>query len=132
VSYFRSEDRNFAIGVISNKTYNVKTVSTCFPDRNWPVDYESLSKLQNVSLILDGIQLGGMNRGKYELQYYLINKTSIPVASSSERGPDLKIDFTIPATDSGYIVLFTANKKNHDWKQKRKLTKEEIKLKRMK
>jgi hypothetical protein len=132
VSFLRSEDKNFAIGVITNKTYNVKTVSTCFPEGKWPVDYESLNSEQNVSLKLDGAQLTGMNRGKYDFHYFLTSNVSQPVATSTDRGPDLKMDFTVPATDSGYIILFIANRKNYDWKQKRKLTKEEIKQKRSK
>lgn len=132
VSYLRSKDKNFAIGVISNNTYNVKTVSNCFPENNWPANYESLSKQQSVSLKLNGARLSGMNKGKYDFHYFLVSNVNTPVATSSDRGPVLQMEYKIAASDDGFVVLFVANKKNHDWQKKRKLTKDEIKQKRMK
>jgi hypothetical protein len=132
VAFLRSYDKNFAIGVITNKTYNVNTVSNCFPETNWPSDYESLNEQMTVSLKTDGASLPGMNRGKYDFQYFLLSNPENPAGKSSDRGPDLKMDFTVPVNDADFVVLFLANKKNYDWKLKRKLSKEEIKQMRSK
>lgn len=132
VVYLRSKDKNFAIGLISNKTYNIKTVSNCYSNGAWPSDYESLNQMQTVSLKTDGPMLSGMNSGKYNFQYFLVSNPGKPIANSTDRGPELKMDYTMPADDANYLVLFIAYKKNHDWKQKRKLTKEEIKQMRSK
>jgi hypothetical protein len=132
VAFLRSADRNFAIGVVSNKTVNVKTVSDCYPTNAWPADYESLNQQEIVSLKTDGPLIPGMNRGKYDFQYFLLSDLNTPVGISSDRGPDLSMDFSLQANDSDFVIVFLANKKNYDWKEKRKLSRDEIKLTRTK
>jgi hypothetical protein len=39
------------------------------------------------------------------------------------------MNVVIPATDKEFVVYFMARRKNYDWKLKRKLSREELKIK---
>jgi len=129
MSYLRSGDRNFAIGVITNKTYNIKTQSNCFPAGEWPENYSSLDQAQTIDLSESNLLLRGVSSSRYIIDYYLPSDLSKPFYTSDDRGEKVKMNVVIPATDKEFAVYFMARRKNYDWKLKRKLTREELKTK---
>lgn len=127
--YLRSGDRNFAIGVITNKTYNIKTQSTCFPEEEWPKNYSTLNEAQTIDLSKNDLVLRGVSSSRYIIDYYLPSDLSKPFYTSDDRGEKVKMNVVIPATDKEFVVYFMARRKNYDWKLKRKLSREELKTK---
>lgn len=125
VMYLRSGDRNYAIGVITNKTYNVYNTSDCF-DQKWDawsndtvpeIDrWDRPNKvLQPVNVATEGLKLQGMKMDKYYVNYFYPDNLSVPFHSTDDIGPKVKLDVTIPASYGSYIVLFMARRKDHSW-----------------
>jgi hypothetical protein len=127
--YLRSGDRNFAIGVITNKTYNIKTQSTCFPEEEWPKNYSTLNEAQTIDLSKSNLLLRGVSSSRYIVDYYLPSDLSKPFYTSDDRGEKVKMNVVIPATDKEFVVYFMARRKNYEWKLKRKVSREELKTK---
>lgn len=115
VSFLRSGDKNYAFGVISNKTYNPKSTTNCVTD-SWEGEYELLQTARNIDLKSEGPKVPGMNRGKYEIEYFYVSNPERCIGKSISSGPNLNFDFTIPANDLNYIVIFRAKKIGNSWK----------------
>lgn len=129
LSYLRSGDRNYAIGVITNKTYNVYTGDDCFDtawdhykddiDTNWsaPDFTQPLAVSSYVGGSFEKLKLKHMNFSKYLINYYTPNSFPSPISSSDDWGPKVKIEYVFnsayPAFD--YITIFMARKKNSSW-----------------
>ena len=131
ISYLRSADGNFVIGVITNKTYNIQSIHNWFADKaeSWPEIYSELKVAEDVDTKKQPLRMDRMNKGKYEFYYFHTYDSSTPFAQSTDRGRELKPDVVVPANDRDYMILFMANRKGYDWNLKRKLTKEEVRMK---
>lgn len=122
VTFLRSEDKNFAIGVITNKTFNLKNQGNCpsLTGENWPESYQSLETPQHINLKQTNIKIPGMNRGKYIIEYYYVRSANNIISTSMTKGKNLSLDFTIPANYLNYIVVFKVKKQELSWNQLKK------------
>lgn len=123
IAYLRSVDGNFAIGVLTNKSYNVYSVDDCF-DAQWDagINYGSDSVWNypiKTSDIVDAfeekLKVKGMNSGKYYINYFLPSNFSEPIHSDENQGPQVRIRFNVPATETAYIIPFMIRKKGHSF-----------------
>jgi hypothetical protein len=104
LSYLRSGHKSEAIGVITNKTYNFYNADTCV---TIPLEIQHLSKREAVNLKKQKLQIKGMRKGTYQIDYYLPENLEEPIFTSVQTGKNLDIDLpSIAATKEGYIVLF--------------------------
>ncbi len=104
LSYLRSGQKSEAIGVITNKTYNFYNADTCV---TIPVEIQHLAKREAVNLKKQKLQVKGMKKGTYQIDYYLPENQEEPIFTSVQTGRNLDIDLpSIAATKEGYIVLF--------------------------
>jgi hypothetical protein len=116
--YLRSADKNFAIGVITNKTYNIKSVDGCSGDLPSDfMEYDDSDEVTDVNINTQGLKLHGMNSGRYYINYFFPSDLSNPFTTVENNGPPTinLANVTIPATETGYIVLFMARKRNTSW-----------------
>jgi len=125
LSYLRSGDRNYAIGVITNKTYNIYSVEDCF-DETWKLNNELFKAgwLTNLDEIKTAypinckgqkLKLKNMRPNKYYINYFTPNNLSAPIHSSDDWGPNVKIDYKFTGGESDYITVIMARKKNTSW-----------------
>lgn len=126
LSYLRSWDGNYVIGVITNKSYNIYTIDDCF-DTKW--DEWTNPNLHSADLLWElpitpanpvdcedeKLKIRGLHGSKYYVNYFLTNNLSVPIHSSDDVGPKVKIEYTVPSLQNGYITLFMARRKNYDW-----------------
>ena len=104
LSYLRSGQKAEAIGVVTNKTYNIYNVDTCL---TIPIEIQHLAKREAVELKKQKLQIKGMKKGTYQIDYYLPENQEEPIFTSVQSGKNLEIDLpSIAATKEGYIVLF--------------------------
>ena len=104
LSYLRSGQKSEAIGVLTNKTYNVYNIDTCL---TIPIDIQHLAKREAVDLKKQKLKIKGMKRGTYQVDYYLPANQDEPIFTSLQFGKNLNITLpSIAATKEGYIVLF--------------------------
>jgi len=116
VAYLRSGDGNYVIGVITNKTYNEESSNGCPIDTVWTLnDNNVLIDSEPINCKNEKLKLKGLHANKYYVNYFLPNNFSVPVHSSDNIGPNVKLEFTIQNTDSKYIVPFQARRKNYNW-----------------
>lgn len=117
LSYLRSGDGNYVIGVLTNKTYNIQSVSQCLPPSSdfWPSEYSILGSYNIVSCQDEKLKLRGLDNSKYYINYFSTNNLSVPVSSSDDIGPKVKIEYNIPATQNGFIRIFMARRKDYTW-----------------
>lgn len=120
--YLRSGDGNYAIGVITNRTYNVYSAAECF-DEYWtsqgeiPLQYQTIKDtvLCGKGKNKENLQLRGMNAGKYYLNFFHPSNLTAPFHTSKNWGPNLEMDVAVNGTEDDYIVLFMAQRRNHVW-----------------
>lgn len=123
LSYLRSGDRNYAIGVITNKTYNIYSVENCFDDTwedstlfgSWLQNLDEIRYSLPVNCKQQKLKLKGMNAAKYYINYFTPNDLATPVASSDDNGPNVKIEYTFSGNEYDYITVIMARKKNTSW-----------------
>ncbi|MGV3631961.1 MAG: T9SS type A sorting domain-containing protein [Bacteroidota bacterium] len=126
LSYLRSNDKNYAIGVITNKTVNVYSLggSCGNPEVKSYFDDIALLDLFNVDdlgangTIHTGDQdlyLNGLKNGRYYITYFYPGNQSTPYDSDDNLGPRIKLETTIPGFENTYIVLFMARRTGSDW-----------------
>ena len=116
VVYLRSADGNFAFGVISNKTFNVASVDSCFSMEEWPEKYTTLNTAESIQLKKESLRIRGLSKGRFTIEYYLPSNPYTPIGQSERRGEELKLDLTVPASNNEYIILFKAHRNNYSWK----------------
>lgn len=109
ISYLRSGDDNYVIGVITNKTYNVASTSTCLRS-----DFGLKKELKTIDCEEENLKLRGMHNAKYYIDYYDPSNLDRPVFSSDDGGPKVKIEYSIPANQNGFITLFVVRRKNYE------------------
>lgn len=114
LSYLRSGDKSKAIGVLTNKTYNVYSVLDCF-DKEWdkkvgqPGWEAPISTIQTVRLggrKGEKLKIKGMKNAQYIIDYFLPSNLENPIHTSYDMGPTVKIETVIGNTNEEYIVLF--------------------------
>ena len=108
-TYLRSGDKKSAIGVLSNKTYNVGNTDTCFvwkELKGTPIEFQ-----EKVDCSDEKMKLYGMEFGRYDIEYFLPSDLLNPIAASSDMGPRVKLKYTLDASEKGYIVLFVVKKR---------------------
>lgn len=114
--YMRSNDRNYAIGVITNKTYNIETVDGCIENGTWPPEFDDLMKeSQTFTTNTEGLFLNGMNSGKYYINYFYTHSQGYPYDSDDQNGSRIKLKTFLSNEDDKYIILFMARKTGHNW-----------------
>lgn len=121
VTYLRSGDGNFVIGVITNKTYNAISNSNCFNNTSWYGTVDSaLRSIQNVQLEQQEIRLKGLNSDKYYVNYFLPgNGYGTPIHSSDDTqtfsGGHIKLEYEVIGNETYYIIPFMARRKGQSW-----------------
>lgn len=129
--YLRSQDQKNAIGVITNKTYNIYNsnddISCDALRQKWDNLYQNFTvdddqyinpPLPFQAVKINGnnndveLKLHGMKTGKYIVEYYNSNNPTQIVSTSEDNGPIVKIETTIGGNAYDYIMLFKAYKKN--------------------
>jgi len=146
LSYLRSGDRNYAIGVVTNKTYGILTVDDCF-DQEWqdlwedadtsqtdlvtsldPADYKPAI---DVSCLYYELKLRNMKSEKYYINFFKVTDLNTPIQSEDDGGllsnGKVDLEYIIKGdylTD--YIILFTARKKNTNHPQKSNQIEDEL------
>lgn len=127
--FLRSQDKKFAIGVITNKTLHIGNQSDCVDDfwaseldpANTPLvappkppkvleEVKVNGNNSDVKLILRG-----MKAGWYHIDYYHPNDLNNRISWSENTGPDVKIEFTLGQNPYDYIILFKARKASESW-----------------
>lgn len=120
--YLRSGDGNYAIGVLTNRTYNVYSAADCF-DTIWsnqaviPEHYQTIKDtvLCGKGKNSENLYLKGMNTGKYYLNFFHPSNLVAPFHTSKDWGPNVEMDVAVNGTENDYIVLFMAQRRNHEW-----------------
>ena len=98
-----------AIGVVTNKTYNVYNIDTCL---TLPLEIQHLSKREAVDLKKQKLKIKGMKKVTYQIDYYLPTNQDEPIFTSVQSGKNLNIVLpSIAATKEGYIVLFRVSQR---------------------
>lgn len=108
IAYMRSGDLTAAIGVLTNKTYNIYNADTCLAI---PQNIAYLKNRQTVNLSDEKLSIKGLKRGKYVVEYFFPDNQQEPIFVSEQKGSSLSIELPfISATKEGYIVLFRVRK----------------------
>ncbi|MBL1279685.1 MAG: hypothetical protein COA33_005410 [Fluviicola sp.] len=115
LSYLRSGNKQEAIGVITNKSYNVYTVLDCF-DKEWDEkiglpgwqegQITELQKVKTFGRKGENLRLKGMKKTGYVIEYFLPNDLENSIHTSRGRGSNVKIKAIIGDSFEEYIVLF--------------------------
>lgn len=104
LAYLRSGNLDAAIGVISNKTYNVYNADTCL---TIPLALKHLEIRQPVFPVKEDLQIRGLKKARYRIEYFLPENQDEPIFISEQKGSSLDIDLPfISPTKEGFIVLF--------------------------
>ncbi len=104
IAYLRSGDLSAAIGVLTNKTYNIYNEDTCLVI---PASLEYLKIRQAVFPAEEKLKIKGLNKGRYKIEYFLPQNQQEPIFTSIQKGNSLTIDLPfIAASKEAYIVLF--------------------------
>lgn len=109
LSYLRSGDQLQAIGVVTNKTYNVYNSLTepGVPDPQ----HAALKIRQSVSPADEKLEIKGLKKGRYQVEYFMPGNQEEPIYTSYQKGRSVAIDLPyIAPTRDGYIVLFRVKK----------------------
>jgi hypothetical protein len=124
LAYLRSGDGNFAIGVLTNKTFNSRNfpnfVKSCVNPVEWPIPSDT-SEFPNFQSIvnadwLEGVRLRDLKPDNYYINYFLPTDLSTPIHSSDgNNGPQIPLQINIAPTEQTYIILFMARREGHDW-----------------
>lgn len=102
--FLRSNDCSKAVGVITNKTYNVYTIDTLY---SIPDDFPwKLRVPKTVNSKREKLQVQGMKKGTYEIRYYFPDALDKPFKTERINSKKLFLDVVIPATENGYIIMF--------------------------
>lgn len=104
LAYLRAGNKEAAIGVITNKTYNLYNEDTCLAI---PASLQHLKTRQTVFPADEKLAVRGLKKGKYRIEYFLPGNQTEPIFVSEQRGNSVEIDLPfLSATKEGYIVLF--------------------------
>jgi hypothetical protein len=114
LSFLRSWDGNYAIGVITNRTRNIETENICQP-KFWPEDYDALEPIGTVDCEVEELKLNGMNGAKYFIDYFETSDLSSPNGISEDYGPKVKIEFSIGGDIDEWITLIKVRRKDYSW-----------------
>ncbi len=118
IVYLRSIDGNFAIGVITNKTFNAVSNSSCFTESDLAYSQlpENLRSQANVQLETEEIKLKGLNLDTYYVNYFVPSTNyGTPIHSSDDIGPHVKLEYEISGNAAGYIIPFMARRSGQTW-----------------
>ncbi len=113
-SYLRSGDRNAAIGVISNNTYNIYSVENTIDELwdkqkevgQWVSPIEITEKLKTFGRKNQKLKVKNLQRRFYVIEYYNYSNSSRPIATSLNMGPNIKLKTTLGDQHGDYLVLF--------------------------
>lgn len=111
--YMRSNNLDYAIGVITNKTYNIETANGCIEDDSWPPVFNDLmnGSPETIETRTEDIFLNGMKDNRdYHVDYFHLYDLSAPFQSETEEGSRIKLKTSVGRTADDYIVLFLARK----------------------
>lgn len=104
LAYLRSGDLTQAIGVITNKTYNIYNADTCLI---LPTEIAHLAKRTAVDVSSEKLKVKGLQKGSYRITYYLPSNQVEPIFESIQKGREVRLDLPlISATKEGYVILF--------------------------
>lgn len=114
--YLRSADKNYAIGVITNKTYNIQTAYD-FPCQELPQvdEYDHLREKEVVFTGYDQLFVNGLRNGKYYINYFFPDNQSVPFLSDDQNGPSIRLNTFLGKAENSYICLFTVRRTGSNW-----------------
>ncbi|MEN9399558.1 MAG: hypothetical protein RL632_659 [Bacteroidota bacterium] len=107
--YLRSMTGDSAIGVITNKTYSVYSLTDCF-EQEMNLPDPGYGQQKTVSLRKEGLKIKVVNRGKYLVSFYATTDPTKVIHAYTTRGKWIRLDYELPATNKDFIVLFTMKK----------------------
>ena len=118
LTYLRSGDRNEAIGVITNTTYNIYSVSDCADELyekknlelNWPLVNSEIEKVETTGKKSENLKIKHLKNGKYMIEYFLPNDLTNAINTSTGYGPNIKIKHLLGDTQKDYIVIIKVKK----------------------
>ena len=118
LTYLRSGDRNKAIGVITNTTYNIYSASDCADELyekknielNWPLVNSVIEKVETSGRGSENLKIKHLKSGKYIIEYFLPNDLSNAIHTSTGYGPSLKVKHLLGNTQEDYIVIIKVKK----------------------
>lgn len=102
--YLRSNDKTRAVGVLTNKTYNVYTTNKKYTaPETFPLN---LLKAKNVNAKRERLQILDLKEGIYQISYYYPHALEKPFKTEVLNAKKMRLNVDIPATKEGYVVLF--------------------------
>jgi len=118
LSYLRSGDRNKAIGVITNTTYNIYSISDCADELyekknielNWPLVIDTPEKVETSGRGSEKLKVKHLKSGKYLIEYFLPEDLSNAIHTSTGYGPNLKVKHILGDQRNDYIVVIKVKK----------------------
>lgn len=118
LQYLRSGSKIEAVGVVSNRTYNVYTADSCY-DRIWDEysspsmddanrwQVEPLREMRNVNLKGEKLKVCGLKKRNYIIRYYYSNDLKNPVGEEVFKGSKYRLKYeSLPADEDHFLLLF--------------------------
>lgn len=108
--YLRSGNKDQCIGVVSNKTYNIRTESSCFKsiwDYPAPLDTDSSQRIETIEedLILRNLNFR-KRKDRYLVNYFDRFDQNEPIYSQQLKLNQPKMDIILEPNTKGYLILF--------------------------
>jgi len=121
ITYLRSEDKSFALGVITNRTYNYITRGGCYASNYYDENNNYFGSINNEEVESDifipitenlsnRLKLSNMDNDTYKIEYFDLNNNPLNVISFSN-GKKVRIRYP-ELTEKNWMILFKAEKYN--------------------
>jgi hypothetical protein len=109
VIYLRSMTGDTAIGVVTNKTYSIYSLTDCF-EKEMNLSDPGYDQMKTVDLRKEGLKIKAANRGKFLVSFYATTNPTKVIHAYTTRGKWIRLDYDLPATNDEFMVLFTMEK----------------------
>jgi hypothetical protein len=109
VIYLRSMTGDTAIGVVTNKTYSIYSLSDCF-EKEMNLSDPGYDQMKTLDLRKEGLKIKVVNRGKYLVSFYSTLDPTKVIHAYTTRGKWIRLDYELPATNEEFMVLFTTQR----------------------
>jgi hypothetical protein len=107
--YLRSMTGDTAIGVVTNKTYSIYSLSDCF-EKEMNLSDPGYDQMKTVDLRKEGLKIKVVNRGKYLVSFYSTSDPTKVIHAYTTRGKWIRLNYELPATNEEFMVLFTTQR----------------------
>lgn len=106
--YLKSQSGDSVIGVITNKTFNIVTNSSCRDSVFEPIFYKALLEKEVVNTKTEKLAVNNLHKKTtYEIKFYRVDNLETEVFSAIFQGPTIPIRITLQPDEKNYILLFT-------------------------